>query len=85
LISLLQLLLARAKNESGGIFTVGTLKEHRRRGVGTALTLHVLNDSLREGNTLHLLYVDKGDYAEHLYKRIGFEIHHKATWLVKEI
>ena len=72
-------------NGSGGIFTVGTLKEFRRRGVGTALTLHALNDSFKEGNTLHLLYVDKGDYAEHLYKRIGFEIHHTVTWFIKEI
>ena len=72
-------------DKSGGIFTVGTLKEYRRRGIGSGLTLHALNDSIKEGNTLHLLYIDKGEYAEHLYRKIGFEIHHTITWLVKEL
>jgi ribosomal protein S18 acetylase RimI-like enzyme len=61
------------------------MEEHRRKGIGTALTLHALRDSLREGNTLHLLYVDKGDYAENLYKKIGFKVHHTATWFIKEL
>lgn len=35
---------------SGGIFNVGTLKEYRRRGVGTTLTLTAVSDSINEGN-----------------------------------
>lgn len=72
-------------DRSGGIFTVGTLEEYRRRGIGSALTVHALSSSVKEGNTLHLLYVEKGEYAEHLYRRIGFETHHTATWFVKEL
>jgi GNAT superfamily N-acetyltransferase len=69
----------------GGIFSVGTLKQYRGRGIGTALTMRALTDSAEEGNTLHLLYADKGEYAEHLYKKMGFNIDYTVTWFVKEI
>jgi len=70
--------------KTGGIFNVGTLKEHRRRGIGTTLTVHALIDSIKEGNTLHTLQTDKGGDAERLYENNGFETDHLISWFVKK-
>jgi len=70
--------------KTGGIFSVGTLKEYRRRGVGTTLTLYAVLDSINEGNNLHTLQTTKGGNAERLYKKIGFEIDHQISYFVKE-
>jgi len=37
--------------KTGGIFNVGTLKEYRRRGIGTTLTVHALIDSSTKETT----------------------------------
>ena len=70
-------------NRIGGIFSIGTLKEYRRRGIGTTLTLHAIMNSINEGNDLHTLQADKGGYAEMLYKKIGFEIDHTISYFLK--
>jgi len=70
--------------KTGGIFNVGTLKEHRRQGIGTTLTVHALIDSIKEGNTLHTLQTDKGGDAERLYRKIGFEIDLTISWFIKK-
>jgi len=68
---------------TGGIFNVGTLKEYRRRGIGTTLTVHAVMDSINEGNDLHTLEAEKGGHPEQLYKEIGFEIDHTISYFVK--
>jgi len=70
--------------KTGGIFSVGTLKEYRRRGIGTTLTVHALMDSIDEGNDLHTLQTTKGGDAERLYKKIGFEIDHTISYFAKK-
>lgn len=70
--------------KTGGIFSVGTLKEYRRRGVGTTLTVHAVMDSIDEGNNLHTLQTAEGGYAERLYKKIGFVIDHTTSYFVKK-
>lgn len=70
--------------KTGGVFGVGTLKEYRRRGIGTTLTLHAVMDSINEGNDLHTLQAEKGGYVERLYKKIGFEIDHIISYFVKK-
>jgi len=70
--------------KTGGIFNVGTLKEHRRRGIGTTLTVNAVLDSIDEGNDLHTLQTAKGGPAERLYKKIGFEIDHTVSFFVKK-
>jgi ribosomal protein S18 acetylase RimI-like enzyme len=70
--------------KTGGIFNVGTLKECRRRGIGTTLVAHALMDSIDEGNNLHTLQTTKGGNAERLYKKIGFEIDHTISYFVKK-
>jgi len=71
-------------NRTGGIFSIGTLKEYRRRGIGTTLTLHAIMNSINEGNDLHTLQADKGEYAERLYEKIGFEIDHTISYFLKK-
>lgn len=70
--------------KTGGIFGVGTLKEYRRRGIGTTLTLRAVMDSINEGNDLHTLQAEKGGYAERLYRKTGFEIDHTISYFVKK-
>lgn len=70
--------------KTGGIFSVGTLKEYRRRGIGTTLTVHAILDSMKEGNSLHTLQTTKGGNAERLYKKIGFEVDHTISYFVKK-
>ncbi len=76
--------LLSSLNGTGGIFNVGTLKEYRRQGIGTTLTVHALMDSIDEGNTLHTLESEKGGSAERLYKKIGFESDHTISYFIKE-
>jgi len=71
-------------NRMGGIFSIGTLKEYRRRGIGTTLTSHSIMNSVNKGNDLHTLQADKGGYAERFYRRIGFETDHIASYFLKE-
>ena len=71
--------------QTGGIFTVGTLNEYRRRGIGTTLTVHAVMDSVKEGNDLHTLQAEKGGNAERLYRKIGFETDHTISWFVKKL
>jgi GNAT superfamily N-acetyltransferase len=71
-------------NRTGGISNIGTLKEYRRRGIGTTLTLHAIMTSINEGNDLHTLQTDKGGYAVRLYEKVGFEIDHTISYFLKE-
>lgn len=71
--------------KTGGIFNVGTLKNCRKRGVGTTLTLHAVLDSIADGNDLHTLQTAKGGNAERLYRKIGFATDHTISWLVKTL
>jgi len=71
--------------KTGGIFNVGTLKEYRKRGIGTALTVHAIMESSKEGNDLHTLQTAKGGNAERLYEKIGFVTDHTVSWFVKKL
>jgi GNAT superfamily N-acetyltransferase len=69
--------------KTGGIFSVGTIKEHRGKGIATAMTLRAIRDSFDEGNTLHTLQTEKGGHPEQIYNRIGFETDHTVAFFVK--
>jgi ribosomal protein S18 acetylase RimI-like enzyme len=71
--------------KTGGIFNVGTLKEYRGQGVGTTVTAYALMDSIKEGNTLHVLYTEKEGNPERLYHRLGFRTDHTVVWFVKHL
>ncbi|MGD0158681.1 MAG: GNAT family N-acetyltransferase [Candidatus Bathyarchaeia archaeon] len=74
-----------SKSRTGCILNVSTLKEYRNRGIGTELTNHALSDSFKEGNNLHTLQTHKGGDAEKLYRKIGFEVDHTVSFLVKKL
>lgn len=61
-------------NNVGGIFTVGTAPEHRRKGVAKALLQRAIGDSLSIGNNLLYLITTKGSDAERLYASLGFQV-----------
>jgi GNAT superfamily N-acetyltransferase len=74
-----------SSRKTGCTLNVSTLKEYRNCGIGTKLTMHVLSDSVENGNTLHTLQTDKGGGAEKLYRKIGFKIDHTVSFLVKKL
>jgi GNAT superfamily N-acetyltransferase len=71
--------------KTGGVFNVGTLKTYRRRGIGTTLTAHAVMDSIKEGNTLHILYTEKKGNPERVYHKMGFRTDHTVVWFVKHL
>jgi len=70
---------------TGGIFSVGTIKGHRGRGIAAAMTLRAVRDSFDEGNTLHTLQTEMGGNPERLYQRMGFETDHIVAFFVKTV
>jgi GNAT superfamily N-acetyltransferase len=71
--------------KTGGVFNVGSLKTYRRQGIGTTLVAHTVMDSIKEGNTLHILYTEKHGNPERLYNKIGFKPDHTVVWFVKHL
>jgi GNAT superfamily N-acetyltransferase len=71
--------------KTGGVFNAGTLKKHRRRGIGTTLVARAVMDSIKEGNTLHILYTAREGNPERLYRKIGFKTDHTVVWFVKHL
>ena len=53
-----------------GIWNVGTLAEHRRTGIGTALMRHALQEAAGEGRTSSMLLASKEGVP--LYERLGY-------------
>jgi predicted GNAT family acetyltransferase len=64
---------------------LGTLKTYRRQGIGTTLVAHTVMDSIKEGNTFHILYTEKHGNPERLYNKIGFKTDHTVVWFVKHL
>ena len=55
-----------------GIYAVATLPEARRRGVGTAMTLHAMAEGRRRGASMAVLQAT--DFGRPVYERIGFSV-----------
>jgi len=55
------------------IMGVYTLPEARRAGVATALLVHAVADSLRQRKDVCCLFVEHGNPAERLYRKLDFE------------
>ena len=75
------------KVQAGDIFTIGVLKQYRRRGIGARLMLHALETLKAKGMTKAMLGVD--DYnrtkAMKLYEKVGFKVKKKDIVLEREI
>ena len=61
------------KDETAGVYGAGTVREHRKRGVGTSLTVHIIRSCLSRGVRTLLLQTEHGSRAEDWYKDMGFE------------
>jgi hypothetical protein len=68
-----------------GIFNVGTLKQCRGYGTGSALTIQALKDSMTIGNRLHSLQAETGGNAERLYMKLGFVVDHQIQFYAKDL
>ncbi|MCW4005554.1 MAG: GNAT family N-acetyltransferase [Candidatus Bathyarchaeota archaeon] len=68
----------------GGIFDVGTLITCRNRGIGTALTIQALKDSIAKGNKIHTLQTEKNSNAQKLYEKLGFTTDHTVQYYTKD-
>ncbi len=64
-----------------GLYCLGVLKEHRRRGIATALISHAIDYTMSKGYTL-IVQTYKRDRLESLYSKSGFEhIYSKYIYL----
>lgn len=54
-------------------FAISILKEHRNRGIGTALMQQMLRKLKQQGFTRASLAVQKANYAYGMYRKVGFE------------
>ncbi len=64
-----------------GLYCLGVLKEHRRRGIATALISHAIDYSLSQGYTL-IVQTYKRDRLESLYSKSDFKhIYSKYIYL----
>jgi hypothetical protein len=55
----------------------------RGEGFGKAVSLYAVDQSIKNGNTLHCLATEAGHYPYEFYKRIGFVPKFTAIALTK--
>jgi ribosomal protein S18 acetylase RimI-like enzyme len=64
-----------------GIYSVATLRAHRRKGIATALTARAIADAQAAGAEMVCLECAEGGEAMALYAALGFErAHESALW-----
>ncbi|HVU60947.1 MAG TPA: GNAT family N-acetyltransferase [Mycobacteriales bacterium] len=66
-----------------GLFTIAVAPDHRREGLGAAVTLATLREAARRGGRHVYLQVEAGNEpAVALYRRLNLEVHHDYRyWL----
>ena len=63
---------------------VGTLEEHRGRGLATAVVLRALHEAQAWGHDLVFLLAETDDWPKELYRKLGFDgIGHTHYFLLK--
>ncbi|MBU1071268.1 hypothetical protein KKG65_02540 [Patescibacteria group bacterium] len=67
----------------GYISNVGSLKKVRGKGFGKTASLYSAQQSVNNGNQVHALATEEGDYPNEFYKRIGFETKFSTLGFVK--
>ncbi len=75
------------KVRAGEVFTIGVLKEHRRKGIGARLMLHGLERLKGRGMTKAILGVEDENptQAMRLYEKLGFEVKRREVILEREV
>ncbi|MEW4489476.1 GNAT family N-acetyltransferase [Thalassoglobus sp. JC818] len=57
-------------DDTVGVASIGVIPAHRRRGIGTAITLRALNNAQQQGCDLAVLF--SSEMAKAMYEKIGF-------------
>ena len=60
---------------SGGfscIYNVGTIPNHRKKGIGSVLSLNAVADSIKKNAKIIFLQTEQGSFNEKYYTRLGF-------------
>lgn len=75
------------KVRAGEVFTIGVLKEHRRKGIGARLMLHGLERLKAKGMTRAILGVEDENptQAMKLYEKLGFKVKRREAILEREV
>ncbi len=63
----------------GYISNVGSLRSVRGQGFGKLVSLFAVDQSVKNGNSLHYLGTEEGHYPHEFYSRIGFETKYKMV------
>lgn len=63
----------------GYVSNVGSLRTVRGQGYGKLVTLYAIDQSVKNGNSLHYLATEEGHYPNVFYTRIGFVTKYKAV------
>ena len=71
--------------DHGYISNVGSLRSVRGQGYGKLVTLYSVDQSLKNGNSLHYLATEEGHYPNAFYTQIGFETKYKAVGWTKKL
>ncbi len=69
---------------TAGIYAVGTMRTHRRKGVSSTLIARAIVDARAAGCDLICLSTEAGGYAEGLYAKLGFETLFESQMWVAE-
>ena len=78
-------LLTVSEDAVTGIYSVSTLKTHRKKGVATALLARAVTDARATGAEIICLECETGSDALRLYASLGFEPAHESTlWVGRE-
>jgi ribosomal protein S18 acetylase RimI-like enzyme len=64
---------------TAGIYSVGTLRAHRKRGIASALVARAIRDALDAEADVVSLTAASGSPAMALYERLGFVVAHETT------
>jgi ribosomal protein S18 acetylase RimI-like enzyme len=67
-------------NGVAGIYTVSTMENARRRGIGTAITLNALIQARRRGYQIAVL--SSSDSGYQIYRRLGFYEYYKGRQFI---
>ncbi|MFC1710072.1 hypothetical protein ACFL0F_00220 [Patescibacteria group bacterium] len=63
---------------------VGSIRSVRGKGFGKLATMYCIKKSQENGNTIHCLATEEGDYPNEFYKRLQFETLFTAVAFVKK-
>ncbi len=58
--------------EFGCIFNVGTIPNYRKKGIGKAMTLNAVADSIKNRAKIVFLQTEQGSFNEKYYTKLGF-------------